>query len=227
MLLLERDRVTARLRQVELLREFVPLYDRVWREARQPQGRQQLLADLRLEMSHDRLSGAARVDRRPRADAVRKPNRLRRFALVDIKDLLTLEDSKPHSLAGKVPQPLEFRLRGAAQVQLAPNAMGHLEQAETESIRLVALVGPQQSRFDEGREHAMSGAFCKTGLVCNLAESERPLAVGHDIKDAQAAAQRLRARDLASRIGRRAIARFEEGQPLSATAHPSSFPYRG
>jgi hypothetical protein len=65
-------------------------------------------------MSQDRLAQATGIRFRSATNAIAQANRLRRFALVDVEDLVAIENAEAHRLAREVPQALQLGLGRAA-----------------------------------------------------------------------------------------------------------------
>ena len=178
-----------------MLHESAAVDDRVRREALELQPVEHLLPRQRVQMRQKRLARAAGMHRLARADGVSEPDRLRSLPLVHREGLIAVADCEAHGLAGNVAQPLQLRFGRAAQIELVPDAVGHLEQAETEVIALVAFVDTDKAGFSEGRQHPVSRRAGQAGAVGDLAEAEARI-LGDDIEEGQAAPQRLRAGDL-------------------------------
>jgi len=163
------------------------------------------------------VGGGGGVAGGSRAHAVAQPHGLGCLALVDIEDIPRIEDAEPDRLAGEIAQAFEFGFGGAAKVELVPDAMGHLEQAEAEIVGLVALVDAQHPRLDESGKHPVGSRAGQAGAVGNFAETQASRRLGDDVEKRQATAQGLGPGDLAADVGQ-SVSRLNDGEFLHASA---------
>ena len=144
--------------------------------------------------SEERLAAGGAVKRRTPSDLDAEPECAAAAALVDVEHLVVLDRAERDGFAQVVGETVEEWKRGAAQIEILPDAVSELEQPVAEPVGVVAVLVSDEPKQHERVEHPRERPFAQTGRRLQVLETGWRFLFADDVEEVEALRESRRSR---------------------------------